>query len=81
MAAKDRAFFALLLRIYVKLDARLTCAVFFSGDAVCFQRRLVRHSANDVAYAQMPGCPLCSIVRSLVCKYTVGPHYYGHRQE
>ena len=34
----------------------LSCAFVFSGD------RRVRHNANYVAYAQMPGCPLCCTV-------------------
>ena len=46
--------------IYIKLNAssiitqQLKTAVMF---IVCFQR----HNANDVAYEQMPGCPLCTI--------------------
>ena len=36
-------------------------ALFSAARASCFQRRRVRHNAIYVAYAQMPGCPLCSM--------------------
>ena len=37
-------------------------ALFSAPMCSCGQRRCVRHDANYVAYAQMPGCPLCSIL-------------------
>ena len=36
-------------------------ALFSAPMCFCGQRRRTRHNANYVAYAQMPGCPLCSI--------------------
>ena len=37
-------------------------ALFSAPMCSCGQRRRTRHNANYVAYAQMPGCPLCCIL-------------------
>ena len=58
MAAKDRASVctatSYIYKNRRKFDnsKRLICEFVLSGDVVCFQRRGVRHNANDVAYAQ-----------------------------
>ena len=68
--------------VYKKLmfdnSKRLSCAFVFSGNVVYFQRRHVRHNANYVAYAQMPGCPLCSIPVLWILSHKQVPSFLIH---